>query len=151
MIQAPLDRVWAVIRDAQKVASCMPGCKSMEVIDQKHYRAVMEVALGPIRTTFNLAIEVVEERPPAFAATVTKGEEGGRASSVTARSELSLEAEGPETTLVKYASDITMVGRLGNYGLGLMKKKAQSMGRDFAAALQRRIDEELSPTAASQA
>jgi hypothetical protein len=41
-----------------------------------------------------------------------------------------------------------MVGRLGNYGLGLMKKRAQTLGREFVANLQRRLDSELATAAA---
>jgi carbon monoxide dehydrogenase subunit G len=141
-IAAPLDRVWSVIRDPNKVAGCIPGCRSVEAIDDTHYRAVVQVALGPIKTTFNLLVEVLEERAPVFAATMTKGEENGRASSVSARNELRLERVDANATVVKYASDVTVVGRLGNYGLGLMKKRAQSMGQDFARSLQGRLDDE---------
>jgi carbon monoxide dehydrogenase subunit G len=147
-VTAPLARTWSVIRDPQKAASCVPGCRSVETIDESHYRAVVEVSLGPIRTKFNLVVTVVEERPPDFAATMTKGEEGGRASSVSVMTKLSLTSAGPDATLIAYESDVTMVGRLGNYGLGLMKKRAQTLGREFVANLQRRLDAELATAAA---
>jgi carbon monoxide dehydrogenase subunit G len=150
-IAAPLERVWSVIRDPNKVAGCIPGCRSVETIDDTHYRAVVQVALGPIKTTFNLIVEVLEERAPVFAATMTKGEEHGRASSVSARNELHLERVDANATVVKYASDVTVVGRLGNYGLGLMKKRAQSMGQDFARSLQGRLNDELGAAAAPPA
>jgi carbon monoxide dehydrogenase subunit G len=50
----------------------VPGCRSVETIDASHYRAVVEVSLGPIRTEFNLVVTVVEERPPDFVATMTR-------------------------------------------------------------------------------
>jgi carbon monoxide dehydrogenase subunit G len=146
-MDAPLALVWSVIRDPEKVAACLPGCSSVEAIDPAHYRAVVQVALGPIKTSFNLSVEVVEERPPFFAATLTKGEEGGRASSLTARNELHLEPVGETQTLVRYTSEVTLVGRLGNYGLGLMKKKAQSMGKEFSENLQTRLNEEKAAAA----
>jgi carbon monoxide dehydrogenase subunit G len=137
-VTAPLARTWSVIRDPQKAASCVPGCRSVETIDESRYRAVVEVSLGPIRTEFNLVVTVVEERPPDFAATMTKGEEGGRASSVSVMTKLSLTSAGPDATLIAYESDVTMVGRLGNYGLGLMLRPsaANSSRTSSAASMQ---------------
>jgi carbon monoxide dehydrogenase subunit G len=37
-VAAPLAHTWSVIRDPQKVASCVPGCRSVETIDQAHHR-----------------------------------------------------------------------------------------------------------------
>ena len=67
-----------------------------------------------------------------------------RASAVTARNELHLEPGEAGGTVIRYSADVTMVGRLGNYGLGLMKKKAQSLGREFAQNLQARLDDAAS-------
>jgi hypothetical protein len=38
-----------------------------------------------------------------------------------------------------------VVGRLGKFGLGIMKKKAESLGREFAANFKRRVEEPSPP------
>ena len=85
-------------------------------------------------------MEKTEERPPHFASSTTKGEEGGRASTLNATSTLSLsEVEGG--TEVAYASDVSVFGRLGKFGLGVMKKKARDLGQTFAETFREKVEE----------
>lgn len=130
-VDAPLERVWSMITDPEVVGPCIPGCQHIEVTGPDTYRADIKVAVGPIKTTFTVTVEKTEERPPHFASSTTKGEEGGRASTLNATSRLSLsEVEGG--TEVAYASDVSVFGRLGKFGLGVMKKKARDLGHVFA-------------------
>jgi carbon monoxide dehydrogenase subunit G len=41
---------------------------------------------------------------------------------------------------VRYSSEISVVGRLGKFGLGVMKKKAEGLGADFVKALRERLE-----------
>ena len=140
MVAAPQDRVWRFITDPEEVGPCLPGCQGIEITGDNTYRAAIKVALGPIKTTFNVDIELTEEEPPRFAASVTRGEEGGRASQVSAQSVLRLNALNESETEVFYSSDVSVVGRLGKFGLGIMQKKAKSMGADFALAFRERVE-----------
>lgn len=139
-VRAPRERVWAFITDPTRVGPCIPGCTGIEVIRPNAYRAGIRVAIGPIKADFRLEVEVEEEVPPHFARSVTRGEEGSRASMVTARSLLELSEPEPGTTAVRYSSDISVVGRLGKFGLGVMKKKAESLGVEFARTLRERVE-----------
>lgn len=142
IVQAPRERVWAVITDPTRVALCIPGCESIEITGPNRYRARVAVAVGPIKAAFNLEVEVTEETAPSFAASTTRGEEGTRASVLTAHNELHLVAVEEGATEVRYVSDISIVGRLGRFGLGVMKKKAATLGETFAEALCARIEQE---------
>jgi carbon monoxide dehydrogenase subunit G len=51
-----------------------------------------------------------------------------------------LVARGENETEVCYSSEVSVVGRLGKFGLGVMKKKAESLGRDFAATFKARVE-----------
>ncbi len=139
-VAAPIERVWRVITDPEQVGPCIPGCQEIEVTGPTTYRASVKLAIGPIKTTFNVDVELTDERPPSYAATVTRGEEGGRASTLTARSELCLAAVDGGATEVTYRSDISLAGRLGKYGLGIMKKKAKTYGEQFAVAFRERAE-----------
>jgi uncharacterized protein len=138
-VDAPIERVWHAIRNPDIVAPCIPGCQSVESIGANAYKASVRVALGPIATTFNATIEIVTEEPPTRLVCTTRGEEGGKASSLTAQSELVLSKLDASRTTVHYRSELSIFGRLGRYGLGMMKKKAETIGAEFAAAFARRI------------
>ena len=140
VVAAPRERVWAFITDPARVGPCIPGCETIEITGPGCYRATVKVAVGPIKTTFNVDVEVTEETPPGFATSVTRGEEGTRASILTAHNMLRLTALDDGATEVTYSSDIALVGRLGRFGLGVMKKKAKALGDIFAATLRERVE-----------
>jgi carbon monoxide dehydrogenase subunit G len=139
-VRAPRERVWAFLTDPARMAPCIPGCREIQIIGPKAYRARVRVAVGPIKAEFNLEVEVEEEVPPRLARSVTRGEEGTRASTLLAKSVLELEEIGSGATAVRYSSDIAVMGRLGKFGLGVMKKKAEALGAEFAAAVSERIE-----------
>ena len=139
-IAAPQARVWARITDAALMAGCIPGCESIEVVDARTYRAKVKIQVGPIGARFNLLVEVTEEQAPSRVLSVTRGEEGTRASIVAAENELVLIARDAVTTEVRYASEVSVTGRLGKFGLGVMKKKAQNLSEEFVANFRTKVE-----------
>ncbi len=139
IVAAPRERVFAEITNPALMAGCIPGCEAIEVIDGKTYRARILVEVGPIKARFNLVVEVTEEEAPVRVASVTRGEEGTRASVISSTNELLLApAEGG--TEVKYVSEVSVTGRLGKFGLGMMKKKAEQLGAKFAETFRGKIE-----------
>jgi carbon monoxide dehydrogenase subunit G len=143
-VAAPPERLLANLFDARLMAECLPGCESLEALTDDRYRAVVVVSLAGIKARFDLRVEIVERRADAIR-TVTRGEEGGNASSLSATSEVRLDP-APDGTQVAYSSEVSVTGRLGRFALGMMKKKAQAMGDEFAANLQRRLPGAAAPT-----
>lgn len=131
VVDAPREKVWGLIRDPAVVAKCVPGCSSIEMLSPTSYRAAVKVGLGPLKMVFNVVVEVVEEIEPETVVSRTSGEEGGRASFISASNRLDLRALDAGRTEVSYASSVSMTGRLGKFGLGMMRKKADSVAADF--------------------
>jgi len=136
-VAAPPQALLAHLFDARLMASCLPGCETLEPLDDDRYRAVVVIAMAGIKARFDLQVEVTRRDESQIWA-VTRGEEGGRASTLQADSQVSLEASA-DGTLVRYRSEVAVTGRLGRFALGMMKKKAQSLGDEFASNLQRRL------------
>lgn len=139
-VAAPRERVYAEITNPALMAGCIPGCEAIEVINPKTYRARILVEVGPIKARFNLVVEITSEERPARVLCVTRGEEGTRASMLSANSELQLADAADGATEVKYASDVSVTGRLGKFGLGMMKKKAEALGAKFAETFRGKIE-----------
>ncbi|MFQ5660054.1 MAG: CoxG family protein [Gammaproteobacteria bacterium] len=140
IVDAPQQQVWQFITTPEQVGPCIPGCQEVTAVDPSHYKVSIRVQVGPIKTTFNVNVEATEERPPEYSAYTTRGEEGGKASRIKAESTLRLRALDANRTEVMYTSDINIVGRLGKFGLGIMKKKADSMGGEFVEAVRAGIE-----------
>ncbi len=143
-VAAPVDRTWRAIKDPQVVGSCLPGCEEIEAVSPKLYRARIGVKLGPISAKFAAEVEVLEEKPPVRVVSVTRGEEGGRASHIRSENVLTLEPADDGGTRVSYEADMTVTGRLAKFGFGVMKKKAQSLAAEFAGNLEARLNETVS-------
>lgn len=138
-IDIPREAMFRIITDPALMAVCVPGCESIERINPTTYRTVVKVAMGIIKARFNLVVEVTKETPPESVQSVTRGEEGGRASQLTATNEVSLLDLGAGRTRVQYVSELSVTGRFGKFALGIMRKKSQSMAREFVQNLQARI------------
>ena len=139
IIPAPIDRVWAFVRNPDRVAPCIPGCEHVEAVSDTSYRSTIAVTLGPIKARFIVVVQITDERPPTRLTCVTKGEEGSRASVINANSELVLIELNPRETEVHCTSELSIVGRLGKFGLGIMKKRATQLAGEFAAAMRERM------------
>ncbi|HWT04830.1 MAG TPA: SRPBCC domain-containing protein, partial [Xanthomonadales bacterium] len=51
-IDAPVDRVWALLKDIPKVATCIPRAEITEVVDARTYRAKVSVKVGPVEVSY---------------------------------------------------------------------------------------------------
>jgi len=147
-VAAPPDEVWAFLTDPARMLSCVPGCESIEAIDALHYRTAVRISLGPIKTSFNVVVEIVEQDPPHRIVSKTRGEEGTKSSMLSADSILRLvPADGG--TEVHYSSEATLTGRLGKFGFGMLKKQAEKLGQEFAERVRAALEPE--PAGARQA
>jgi carbon monoxide dehydrogenase subunit G len=144
-VPAPLPEVWSAILDPGIVGPCIPGCGAIEVLSPTEYRATVRVAIGPIGTSFNVLVSVTEMVTHERVASTTRGEEGSRASILSATNLLTVRMAGDGGTEVTYASDVSVSGRLGKFGLGLMKKKAADLADTFARNLAARLAPQPDP------
>ena len=140
-VAAPPARVLAKLFDARLMASCLPGCESLEMLDADRYRAVVTIALAGIKARFDLVVHITSREAGGIRAE-TRGEEGGNASTLSATSEVRLSPVATGTC-VDYTSEVAVTGRLGRFALGMMKKQAQNLGDAFAANLQTKLATEV--------
>ncbi len=137
-VAAPPHALMRHLFDARLMASCLPGCESLEALDGERYRAVVVMAMAGIKARFDLLVQITRRDENNIWA-ATRGEEGGQASKLQADSQVTLTAS-PEGTLVAYRSEVAITGRLGRFALGMMKKKAQNLGEEFADNLRHKLE-----------
>ena len=51
-VNEPLDRVWKFLSDPRKVAGCIPGTQITEVVDDRTYKGLIKVQVGPSVTDY---------------------------------------------------------------------------------------------------
>jgi carbon monoxide dehydrogenase subunit G len=135
-VDATPDAVWVFLLDPRRVAPCLPGCEGVEVEDARTYRARITVRVGFLSTTQNLRVEIVESDRPRRLVSVGRGEDRKLASHVEVHTTLDLEPTVAGGTLLRYHSDVRVLGRLGSVGDAVMKVKVKQLTGEFAANLR---------------
>ena len=139
-IAAPQSEVWDFITSAEKVATCLPGIEEVHVQGPGQYKGVMKIKVGPIKTSISADVEEIEQRAPEFVSYSMKGEEGRRASRLSAETKLTLATVSADETDVEFTSHVKIVGRLGKFAGGVMNKIADSMSEQFITALRLQLE-----------
>ena len=105
-------------------------------MDERTYRLRLTVKVGFLSTRQDVRMEIVEADRPRRLVSEGRGEDSRLGSRVEVRSSLELSRLGGATT-VAYASDVTVLGRLGSIGDAVMKVKAGSLRESSPAGLPR--------------
>ena len=143
-VDAPLDRVWALVNDIPRVAPCMPGAALTGVLDDQTYEGTVAVKLGPLRMSYKgkVTVEDVDEANHsarlAASGRDTKGAGTSRASVVTR-----LEAAGDTRTRLQVTSDVQLTGKVASFGRGgAINDVATRLFGQFADCLRATLEAE---------
>ena len=143
-VDAPLDRVWALVNDIPRVAPCMPGAALTGVLDDQTYEGTVAVKLGPLRMSYKgkVTVEDVDEANHsarlAASGRDTKGAGTAKASVVTR-----LEAAGDTRTRLHVTSDVQLTGKVASFGRGgAINDVATRLFGQFADCLRATLEAE---------
>ncbi|MEM5278711.1 SRPBCC family protein [Cupriavidus taiwanensis] len=136
---APPARVWELLLDPNVMGACVPGMASIEVLSEVEYVAHMAVKIAFINARFRLHTRIVETRAPHYLRTEGTGEDASVASSLRQSSELFLTPLDHGGTQLRIRVQVDVLGRLGTFGLSVMKTKADRMWDEFGANLLARL------------
>jgi len=140
VVNVPVDRVWGFLLDAESLASCVPGCEHVEPAGENSYMAHMKARIGPISANFKIRIDISEMDPPSYLKSTMRGEDSMMASNLNASNVIDLRSLEPGKTEICYRSEVTVLGRLGKFGEGIMKRKARDVGEEFARSVKERLE-----------
>jgi carbon monoxide dehydrogenase subunit G len=124
-IGAPRDRVWAFVIDPNQVGGCGPGVESIEVIDDRHFKAAAKVGIGFINARFVVNMEFAEVSAPEAATIKAHGQAPGSAVDATAEMRLRDGDEGG--TVMDWKADVNIAGTLASVGARLIDGTANKM------------------------
>ncbi len=134
-LPAPREIVFTVLQDAPFFASCVEGVRDLKEIDATHYDAVLQTKVAYMSFTFKVSVEVTRLSPPERIEAKIEGTPLGIVGRFTAVSTTDLIDAGSET-VVKYAIDANLTGKLGSMGQPVLKAKAKEMERKFAEKMR---------------
>ena len=138
-VDVPVARAWAVLTDVELIAPCLPGAQLQE-IEGNEYRGIVKVKVGPITAQYKGAASFVEQDEAAGRVVLegkgrdTKGQ-GNASALITAQ----LTAAGPDRTTVSVVTDLTVTGKVAQFGRGVMADVSSKLMAQFAENLSAQV------------
>ena len=151
-VPVPVDDAWRILTDVERIAPCLPGAQLQE-IEGDTYRGIVKVKVGPIQAQFKGQASFVEQDHVAHRV-VLKGEgrdttgKGNAAALITAE----LTSLTASSTSVKVLTDLSITGKVAQFGRGAMADISDKLLAQFVENLNTLIGEQqASPAPAAPA
>ncbi|EUA14176.1 carbon monoxide dehydrogenase subunit G family protein [Mycobacterium kansasii 732] len=134
-VSAPIEQAWDVLCDLEKVIPLMPGAQ-LTGHDGDDYLGKVKVKVGPVTSEFSGRVHFVEQDRDQHRAVIdAKGKEargtGNAAATVTAQLH-----EAGERTQVTVDTDLKIVGKLAQFGSGMLQQVSEKLLSQFVDSLE---------------
>ena len=130
-IAQPIDIVWESLANPEEIVGCVPGASITEKIDDRNYKGQVVTKFGPIKASYAGDIEIIELDKANYKM-VLKGrglDSKGKGSADMIMNGV-LKEEGGKTQ-VNFSMDITIVGKLAQFGSRLINDVSDQLLNQF--------------------
>jgi hypothetical protein len=140
-VSAPIAQAWDVLCDLEQVIPLMPGAQLVGH-EGDDYLGKVKVKVGPVISEFSGKVHFVEQdRDQHRAVFDAKGKEsrgtGNAAATVTAQLQ-----EAGERTHVTVDTDLKIVGKLAQFGSGMLQQVSEKLLGQFVESLEAKLKSE---------
>ena len=136
VIPVERERLWDFLMEVPKVGFCVPGVEGIEAVDASAYKGKLRIQVGPIRLSLEGTITVEELDLNLWRARM-RAEANDRRLGGGIRARLSLTlAPAERGTRVHIETDLAVLGKIGEFGQPIIKKKADTLLEEFARNLR---------------
>lgn len=140
VVPAGLAESWDFLMDVVNSAKCVPGVVEAAPDGDDCYRGLLRAKVGPMSINLSGTVTIQEQEPGSgrarFLVEASDRRVGG---GVKTDMLMQLTARSPAETELTIETDTTFMGRLGELGQPLIRRKAQSTIEEFARNLSREL------------
>ena len=130
--------VWAMVRDPEILATMLPGTTKLTQLSETEYEGEINLRIGPISGGFSGRIIVEDESPPKSC--TLKAEGDGRMGFFKGSGTVHL-TEQDDGTLMAYAGEIQIGGKLASIGQRLIDMTSKTMIHQGMKVLDAALEE----------
>jgi uncharacterized protein len=130
-LSASRETVWVKLNDPAVLKACIPGCEELEKTDERGFRAVARMKVGPVSARFKGKVTLSDLDPPNGYKISGEGE-GGVAGFAKGGAKVDL-AEKEGGTLLSYQVEAQIGGKLAQLGQRLINGTAKKLADEFFA------------------
>ena len=139
-VDAPIERVWDLFTDVEKLAPCMPGAQLTGVEDGV-YSGKVKVKVGPVVAAYKGTARFVErddEKHRAVVEASGRAERGAGNAAATVTVRLA-EGEAAGRTAVAVETDLKITGKLAQLGGGMIKDVSERLLGQFVERAEEKL------------
>jgi uncharacterized protein len=144
-IPAPRQTVWQALNDPEVLKISIPGCQSLEKLDDDQMKATAAVKVGPISARFTGKVQLTDIDAPNSYRISGEGQ-GGVAGFAKGGANVALADDGADT-LLSYQVNAQVGGKLAQLGGRLIDATAKQMADAFFDRFSQQV-QAMSPAAA---
>jgi hypothetical protein len=137
-VPASREATWTLVMDIPKAASCIPGIKDITPDGEGKYQATLQARVGPMGMNLSGTITVLSQDADAgeayFLVEANDRRVGG---GVKTNMSMKVTAKSADETELEIIADTTFMGRLGELGQPLIRRKARNTLEEFSKNLSK--------------
>ena len=140
VIPSAREPLWDFLMDVPKVAQSLPGVESVSKIDDTTYQGTLKVRVGPIALNLTGKIVLEEQDKEKWRAALrAEAKDRMAAGAVNGKTSMELKEVGPKETELVVETDVNILGKIGEFGQPIIRKKADQMLQQFVENIKRQI------------
>ena len=137
-VPASREATWALVMDIPKAASCIPGMKDITPDGEGKYQATLQARVGPMGMNLSGTITVLSQDADAgeayFLVEANDRRVGG---GIKTNMSMKVTAKSADETALEIIADTPFMGRLGELGQPLIRRKARNTLEEFSKNLSK--------------
>ncbi|HKR12444.1 MAG TPA: SRPBCC family protein [Pyrinomonadaceae bacterium] len=140
-VQAPVERVWQYLIDPASVVQCLPGAELLDSQDERNFTGAIKVKVGPLSMSYKGkgTFTEVDAETHTVRMVGEAREVGGSGSTKVTMVSVVTALDGG-CSAVSVDADINLVGRIVQFGRGMIEEVSRQMFRQFATCVKARME-----------
>ena len=138
-----IDAVWEVITDVERIAPCLPGAQ-LTGSDGDAYEGLVKIKVGPITSQYKGKASFTERDDAAHRLLMSaSGRDTRGAGNASAEITVTLESVTEASTRVSVHTDLTITGKVAQFGRGVLADISRKLMGQFADNLAALVDADV--------
>src|SRR5262249_26609203 len=140
-VRAPVQQVWEYLIDPAKVVVCIPGAELLEAQDERTFVGAVKVKVGPMTMSYKGLMKFTEvDEQERQVRMVGEGREAGGAGSAKVTMLSKVAPLGDGGSLVVVNAEVDLVGKIVQFGRGMIEEVSRQLFRQFSACVKQRLE-----------
>jgi carbon monoxide dehydrogenase subunit G len=140
IVPLPPEPIWTFMMDVPAMGRCVPGVESIQAQDDDTFLGVLKVRVGPIAVRLEGRVTVTERNADEWRAKMQVDAADRKINgAVNAKAVLQLRPLDHGRTEIGIRTDAAVLGKLGEFGQSIVRRKADQILVEFVDTMARTI------------